>query len=193
MNRHYESELPSSYEEVYTVDAKDRKTVIVMNLAALLLLAAAVVIGWLLIRPDHFFANYSLVRNLVFLVSMGAYIVLHELVHGAAYKLLTGQKLSFGFTGTAAFCGVPDIYVYRTASLIAVLAPFCVFTIVFLAFSLLAANPWDRFYAVILLGLHIGGCSGDLFNAGLYLFRFRDPGTLTRDMGPKQSFYQPRA
>ena len=37
--------------------------------------------------------------------------------------------------------------------------------------------------------IHIGGCVGDLYDAALYLFRFRDPLTLMRDTGPKQSFY----
>ena len=130
-------------------------------------------------------------QALVFWVALIAYIVLHELVHGAAYKLLTGQKLTFGITLTVAFCGVPEIYVYRRASLIAVLAPFVVFTV--LGVVLLAVFPgaWTRFFLLIFLGLHIGGCSGDLYNTWLYLTRFKDSRTLTRDTGPVQTFYVP--
>ena len=99
-----------------------------------------------------------------FWIAIIAYLVLHELVHGAAYKFLTGQKLTFGITLSVAFCGVPEIYVYRRASLIAVLAPFVVFTL--LGVVLLAVFPgaWTRFFLLIFLGLHIGGCSGDLYN-----------------------------
>ena len=57
-----------------------------------------------------------------------------------------------------------------------------------------ATNPSDgmvhvRACAVILLGLHIGGCAGDLYDTRLYFTRFRDPMTLMRDTGPAQTFY----
>ena len=117
--------------------------------------------------------------------------MLHELVHGAAYKLLTGQKLTFGVTLSVAFCGVPEIYVYRRASLIAVLAPFVVFTVVGAALLIVLDGAWARFFTLLFLGLHLGGCSGDLYNAWMYLTRFKDPRTLTRDTGPVQTFYVP--
>ena len=41
----------------------------------------------------------------------------------------------------------------------------------------------------VIFSLHVSGCVGDLYDAALYLFRFRDPLTLMRDTGPKQSFY----
>ena len=55
----------------------------------------------------------SMIAVVVFLVSLVLYLVLHELVHGAVYKALTHQKLTFGFTLTVAFCGVPDVYTSR--------------------------------------------------------------------------------
>ena len=53
----------------------------------------------------------------------------------------------------------------------------------------LLENAWDKIYAAFLLGLHIGGCTGDLYDTYLYLFKFRSPDTLMRDTGPKQTFY----
>lgn len=74
---------------------------------------------------------------------------------------------------------------------LASLAPFVVFNIV--GVVLLAAFPgaWARFFTLIFLGLHIGGCAGDLYNTWLYLTRFQDPRTLTNDTGPVQTFYVP--
>lgn len=88
-----------------------------------------------------------------------------------------------------AYCGVPDIFVYRSAALTALLAPFVVFTVVFLLAVLLIADPVSRYMAAFLLATHLGGCAGDLYDTGLYLFRFRDPTTLMQDTGPKQTFY----
>ncbi len=191
LNRTFEAELPANYHAVKTVDAKQKKFTVVMNLVATLIAIVTVAIAALLVRPKDFYGQYSLLRNLLFLVAMVAYIVLHELVHGAAYKLLTKQKLTFGLTLSVAYCGVPHIYVYRKTALIALLAPFCVFLPIFLATAVFLPNEWDQVYAAFLLGLHIGGCCGDLYDAYLYLFRFRSPYTLMQDTGPKQTFYLP--
>ena len=187
---HYETELPEGYEEVYTVDAKDKKTAIVMNIVATAVAMAFIVSALFIIRPFKNMDDFSLAAYLVFIASMIGYIVLHELTHGAAYKLLTGRKLTFGMTLSVAYCGVPDIYVYRTAALISLLAPFVVFNVVFLAAALSFTNPWWRTFAWMQFGLHFGGCAGDLYDTWLYLTRFRDPKTLMRDTGPKQTFYQ---
>lgn len=185
----YEKELPSGYTEALVVDAKNTATAVIMNIAALAVMAVIIAVAVIIIRPVGFLENYSIVRNLLFVFAIVAYIVLHEIVHGIVYKLLTGQKLTFGLTLSAAYCGVPDIYVYRTAALIAVLAPFCVFTVVFGAGMLLIGDTWDKLYTAVLFGLHIGGCVGDLYDAALYIFKLRDPLTLMRDTGPKQTFY----
>ena len=190
--KNWEAELPAGYREAFVIDAKnDKKLLLWMNLIvfAVVALFMAAAIAWL--HPFEHLESFSIGEILWFLAAMIAYIVLHELVHGAAYKALTGQKLTFGLTLTVAFCGVPEIYVYRRASLIAVLAPFVVFTVVFLIALALLDGAWPKYYCMILLGLHIGGCIGDLYNTWMYLTRFRDPRTLTRDTGPVQTFYIP--
>ncbi|MGM9680234.1 MAG: DUF3267 domain-containing protein [Eubacteriales bacterium] len=192
MKRSFERDLPENYAAVMTVDAKSVKFGILMNLVALVIAVAVIIPVVLVCRPTDFFGNYRLSRNLIFLVAIVAYIVLHELVHGIAYKLLTGQKLTFGITLTVAYCGVPDIYVYRRTAMIALLAPFVLFSVVFALPFFLLHDPWDLTYAAFLLGLHLGGCSGDLYDTVLYLFRFRDPRTLMQDTGPKQTFYLPK-
>lgn len=126
--RSFEEALPEGYVSRLTVDCQDKKLGILMNLAALAIMAVLCVVFWRLIQPwDAFLAAplTSLLKTAVFMVAVSAYIVLHELLHGAAYKLLTGRKLTFGLTWSAAYCGVPDIFVYRSAALVALLAPLC--------------------------------------------------------------------
>lgn len=187
--KNYEKELPAGYREIYTIDASDKKIGLILNLIGGAIMAVLIALSIVVIRPGSILEGLTVLRWLVTMVAFAAYLVLHELTHGAAYKLLTGQKLTFGFTLSVAYCGVPDIYVYRRASMIALLAPFCVFTVVFGAAVLLLQNPWDKLLAAVLLSMHLGGCVGDLYDTGLYLFRFRDPRTLMRDTGPKQTFY----
>ncbi len=122
------------------------------------------------------------------MLALIAYLVLHELAHGAAYRTLTHQKLRFGISPSAAFCGVPDIYVYRRTALISLLTPFVLFIPVFLIPAFLLPNAWDKIYVLFLFAMHIGGCSGDLYDTALYLFKFKDPATLMQDTGPKQTF-----
>jgi len=189
MNKHCVAELPAGYRPALVVDAKNAKFGIVMNVVALLIMIAIMIPAVFLIKPTGFFENYSLTRNIVLVGAMLLYIVLHELTHGLAYKLLTKQKLTFGITLTVAYCGVPHVYVYRKAAMIALLAPFLAFLPVFLLPIFFLENAWDQLYCAILLALHIGGCAGDLYDTLLYIFRFRRTDTLMRDTGPKQTFY----
>ncbi|MBQ8431358.1 MAG: DUF3267 domain-containing protein [Clostridia bacterium] len=195
----FEKELPASYAPVFSINAKDKKVGIIFNLIALVIMVLTVGVGLIPLLKDGF--TYTATQDLatllfplLLMVSMLIYIVLHELVHGIAYKALTGEKLTFGISWSCAFCGVPGIYTYRKTALVALLAPFLVFDVVFVlgAILLYFANPLYYFGALLLLGLHIGGCSGDLYVTLLFLFRYRDPKTLMRDTGPEQTFYIPQ-
>ena len=195
--KNYEAELPQNYKLVKTIDAKNAKVGIVLNIIAVAVLVACIVLAYFLIGVPlgemfDFSVNYgmgNLVRLFVLLAVFVVYVILHELVHGAAYKALTKQKLTFGLTLTVAFCGVPNIYVYRKTALIAVLAPFVVFTPIFLALCFVLPNALDKLLASFMLGMHVGGCCGDLWVAGVLTFKYRDKTTLMNDTGPKQTFY----
>ena len=193
MKKNFETELPDGYKTAFVIDATNKKTAVLMNLAALAIMVAVFVPAVLIIRPDLklLFNGPNLLSLLIFTASLWIYLILHELAHGAAYKLLTKRKLKFGITLSVAYCGVPDIFVYRTPSLIAVSTPLVVFGILFLTLTLTLPDAWHKTLAAFMLALHLGGCSGDLYNIILYLFRFRDPRTLTQDTGPRQSFYLP--
>lgn len=188
----FEEVLPAGYAPQLTVDFQKKGPAILMNLIAFVVMAGLDVLFWLLIQPWEAFMAAplaSLLKTVILLIALLGYVVLHELLHGAAYKLLTGHRLTFGITWSAAYCGVPDIFVYRNTALIALLAPFVVFTMVFLLAVLLLTEPVSRYMAAFLLAAHLGGCAGDLYDTGLYLFRFRDPAALMQDTGPKQTFY----
>ena len=125
------------------------------------------------------------------MVSMIAYIVLHELVHGIAYKSLTGEKLTFGMSWSCAFCGVPNIYTYRRTALISLTAPLIVFSVIFIAIAAVLYFVSPIYYLIVsfLFGLHLGGCSGDIYVTILFLTKFKDKSTLMKDTGPEQFFY----
>lgn len=187
-------QLPEGYREVYHLNAKAKKTGLILSVGSLVM-ALAVILPCLLTTDD--ILDESLAFNLIALLVCCAliigYVVAHELVHGAAYKLLTGRKLTFGITLTVAFCGVPDIYVSRRTALIALLAPFTVFS---LLFSALAAGLYfvnHTYYAVVtlVLGVHFGGCIGDLYMTCLLLFKYKNKLLLMRDTGPEQFIYYP--
>ena len=188
-HKNYETALPAGYAAVYAIDAKNKKTGLLLNAAGLVVTAIVLVLSALLIRPTDFFGNFSLVKYFIVLAVMLLYIVLHELTHGAAYKLLTHRKLTFGISSTAAWCGVPEIWVYRKTALVSLLAPFVVFSIVFGAAVFFFKDPADRMVAFAVFALHVGGCAGDLWDTFLYLTRFKDPSTLMQDTGPKQTFW----
>ena len=124
---------------------------------------------------------------------MIGYIVLHELVHGIAYKIQTGEKLTFGISWSCAFCGVPNIYTYRRTAIVAVVSPFTIFTLLFIPILILlyCFSPLYYLLAAFIFGLHLGGCSGDLYVLYLLAVKFKDKKTLMRDTGPEQFFYIP--
>lgn len=187
MKNSYEKELPQGYEETLHINAGDKKTGLIFNAVALLTMAVVAVIVVLTKRDDpHWFWQIGL-----FGVGVLVYTVLHELVHGIAYKALTGQKLTFGLKWSCAFCGVPEVYVYRQTALIALLAPFTVFSLVLLPTAVVLGVIGSPFYLSVglLFGMHLGGCCGDLYMAGLLGFKYRDGDVLVRDTGPEQWLY----
>ena len=189
MRKRYEAVLPPGYTAVYTVDATQKKTVVLLNLAGAGIMVLSMLIGYLLIQPHNFLGEFSFLRSILVPVFIVVYLFLHELLHGLAYKVLTRKKLSFGLTLSVAFCGVPNIYVYRSTALPALLLPFLVFLPIFLLPAVFCPDPWDQMCGLLLLSLHLGGCCGDLYDTALFLFRFKDSQTLMLDTGPQQTFY----
>ncbi len=212
----FERELPEGYVLAKHIDAKRLSFGVIFNLIALVIWIAVTAVGVLIFRaafsgePNENASISAISRLICNGILMGliptlAYIVLHELAHGWAYKRRTGEKLTFGLSWSCAFCGVPNIHVYRGSALLALLMPLAVFTpilIVLAALCLVMAVRLDGdfvsrlfsvmyFALVFVFGMHLGGSSGDGYVTLLLLSRYRDKRTLVRDTGPEQYIYVP--
>ena len=192
MPNHY-LQLPENYREVFHVDAKNKKTGLILN-------GIGLVLTVLLAIPPVLLADYSalhleklLLYDIVFIAALIGYLVLHELAHGAAYKLLTKEKLTFGFSWSCAYCGVPQCYTSRKTALISLCAPLAIFSLLFLplAAGMYSVSTPAFLLFAFLFAVHIGGCTGDLYMISLLCARFRDPALLMRDTGPEQWLYLP--
>lgn len=202
MKKAFEKELPQGYTLKKHIDAKNARLGIILNAICIAVMVVVVLLAYVIgdalgdFKGDMFYGLEPLQRILplfITLIAMLVYLVLHELVHGIAYKGLTGQRLTFGISWSCAFCGMPDIYTYRRTTLISVSAPLVVFSIVFLGamIGLYFVHPLYYMLGAVLLGMHLGGCSGDVYVIYLLLCKFKDKKTLVRDTGPEQFFYVP--
>lgn len=189
---HYFYELPTGYKEDYVIDAKDKKIGLIFNLVCILVTIGVILIMYLLkgLELYIYVSKFNIFAYLVFLVTIFVYLIFHELTHGLFYKIYTKEKLTFGLTLFVAFCGVPKIYVKKKAMMVTILAPFVVYTIVFgLICYLLRFNDLYYLLASCMLGIHVGGCVGDLYGFGVMLFKYHKKDILVNDTGPKQTFY----
>lgn len=195
--RHCTQALPDDYVLIKCVDAKrDKKVITIYTLLSFVPLLIGLP---LLAFVTYQVCGYNILHEgfrlvwtlLVAYVILMVYLVLHELTHGITYKIFTGGKLTYGFTLAVAFCGVPQLYVRRRASLAALLMPFVVFTIIFTALTvgMYFVHPLYGIVAGAVLCLHIGGCVGDLHWVLMYLTIYRGCDTLMRDTGPTQYLY----
>jgi hypothetical protein len=196
-NKNFERELPPGYKLAFHINAKDKGTAILLSLGSLAITAVVFIllliplfksgIDLSRVSPLGFFRFY-----LNFLFYTVLYIVLHELTHGLVYKIMTGEKLTFGITSAAAFCGVPKIYTYRRCALAAILAPLVVFTIIIGAIVLFLSFASPLYYVgfSFIFALHLGGCIGDGYLGYLLLTRFKSDSVLMKDTGPEQFIYE---
>ena len=195
----YESSLPEGYVQVRHINAKDVKFGLIFNSIAIATLAVVMLIAavplWLQDGVSYALGIWeSMWLLLAFSAALILYIVLHELVHGAVYKALTHQKLTFGMSWSCAFCGVPNVYTYRRTALLALVAPLTVFTLILVPLTvvLYAVHPLYYLASAFILGMHLGGCSGDIYVTWLLLFKYRSPRILMRDTGPEQFIFLPK-
>ena len=190
----FERELPEGYRQVYHLSATNVKVGIIFNLIAMVIF---VLVGFVAAVPLFFkkdlLLDFSVLSVWLYIAIalMLVYMVLHELVHGAVYKMKTGEKLTFGLSWSCAFCGVPNIYVYRKTALAALVAPLILFTVIML--PLAVAMYYVSIYAyaavVMVFAMHLGGCAGDAYMTILLLSKFKSNTMLMRDTGPEQFIY----
>ena len=169
-HKDFEFAVPEGYREVYHINAADKKTGIKMTLGALAIMVVVIAVLFAFSDLKQLDLEKVMLYDVVWIASMLVYIVLHELVHGAVYKMLTHQKLKFGITWSAAFCGVPDIYTYRRTALLSLVAPLTVFTVILLPLTIALRFVDMGWYLVSGLGfaIQISGFLGDMFVTSLF-------------------------
>lgn len=127
--------------------------------------------------------------GLVFVVSLVGTVVVHELVHGLAYRLL-GFRVSFGAAPRlgAFYTAIFEQFQTRRQLAVAVLAPLVVLTPIG-TLLLLVPGPHVPFVWFALV-LNTGGAVGDLFV--VWRLRQLPPGTLFYDVDAYTSYvYEP--
>lgn len=195
-NTNFERELPKGYREAFHINAKDKGTALVLSIVALTITIAVFAVMMIPVfksgidlsnvAPEYFFLFYG-----IFVISMVIYIILHELTHGVVYKLMTREKLTFGITPAAAFCGVPGIYTYRRCALAALVAPLITFTAVLIPIIIFFSMTMPLYYIgfSFIFAMHLGGCVGDGYLTYLLLTKYKKDDVLIRDTGPEQFIY----
>ena len=192
-NKNFERELPQGYRLAVLMDATRGKFMVIMLLLSLVIMvvcAVSMALPFFICEPPAW--DFDLIiTSLIAFIGCVAYIILHELVHGAVYKKMTGEPLTYGFSLTCAYCGVPKIYSYRRCALYAVLTPFVIFSIVLIPLMIIAWHVSVAFYIIVAFVAlqHFSGCSGDLFVTCMLLFRYRDERTLMNDTGPRMTLF----
>ena len=122
----YEIDLPEGYEKINTINFRDRKD----NIVQMICIFSP---GILLLIFGILFVKVTIIQWLTLLLLIPlipAYIMLHELVHGIMYWILTGQNFKIGRSDDGFYCILPRIYVYFRTQLLCAAAPLILFTLI---------------------------------------------------------------
>ena len=188
----YYKELPENYVSNFVVDANNKKIGWTARIMTLVLIGVTFVICEAINGFDFSF-KFELVRTIltpiVFFVVYIVMIILHELIHGLFNIVFSHEKLTFGVGKGNAYCGVPDIYMKKGPKMVVAMAPFFTLFIVIVIPLIFIKDPYYYMLASILLSLHVGGCSGDLMEFFILLFKYYGKKVLVNDTGPKQTIY----
>lgn len=189
------SALPGDYKEIVSIDLqKNKKLMLLVNVIAVIIAVAMVVPAAFVVPISALFdmsrglGNYA-IRFGALLVLMVVYMVLHELVHGAAMKICGTKKIKYGFTGMYAFAGSDEYYDKRGYIFIA-LAPVILWGAVLAVVNCLVPTEW--FWVVYLLQvMNISGAAGDLYVTVKFLPLPKD--ILVKDYGVGMTVYTKQA
>jgi len=135
-------ELPNDYKEILQIDLqKDKKLAFLVNIIALVIIIAMVIMGSFFVPITELFDGMSTLQWGVVLVGLIVYMVLHELVHGVTMYLYSKQKPFYGFTGMYAYAG-SNAYFNKKHYRVIALAPIVVWGIVLLIMNLIFKEKW---------------------------------------------------
>lgn len=176
--------LPENYQEYRTIDLMNNKK------QKMLINVLAAVIGLAIIALGALKASFMIWLESwwVLLVSSGltiVYMVLHELTHGIAMKMMGTKKVRYGFTGLYAFAGSDDYYA-RGPYIFIALAPVVLFGVILGVLSVFLDGEW--FWAIHWVqAVNISGAAGDFFVTCAMLKAPKD--VLVKDAGTAMKMY----
>jgi hypothetical protein len=188
--------LPVTYRHAQSIDLSQSPSLVIwLNVIALLLFflfgyAYLMLIAWMRPGVSFAFENSSLIANLlVLLIVYIGVIVLHEIIHGLFFWIITGEKPRFGFRGAYAYAAAPDWYLPRGPYLVVGLSPLVLITLLGILLIPITPNGW-----LILLGVAVtanaSGAVGDLAVV-LWLLLKHPANLLLRDRGDAVDIYHP--
>lgn len=159
--------LPEGYKEIYSVNLqKDKKAALLVNVIGVIIMLVMGVPMHFVVPVTKLFdmsaglGAYFLRFGAMLVLTLG-YLVLHELVHGAAMKLCGTKKVKYGFTGMYAFAGSEDYYSKKPYIFIA-LAPVVLWGVVLAVINPFVPEQW--FWVVYFIQIfNISGAAGDFF------------------------------
>lgn len=188
------STLPEGCREILSLNLqKDKKTALLVNGLALLIMAVMLVPALLLVpvaplldmsNPPLYFLRWG-----TLLAGAIAYIILHEWTHGFVMSRCGASRVKYGFTGLYAYAGSAD-YFPKRAYITVALAPLVLWGILLLIVLLLVPEDW--FWVAYGLQIaNIGGAAGDIY----VVWRFRKlPGDiLIQDDGVSMTVFAKEA
>ncbi len=189
--------LPDHYRLIRQIDlSKDTRLLWILNLAGLPLLAiACLLFGWLAsaAQPDvtrwqHI--DFTLMGLVWILVGFALTLVLHELVHGIMFWILTRDRPKFGLRLSYAYAAAPQWYIPRNPYLLVGLAPLVILSVIgVLVLPLLPASLLPAWLFAMLA--NTSGAIGDLYIVGWLLTR--SSLLVVNDRGDAMNIFAPSA
>ena len=184
------NELPESYKELFSVKLTNKKQVLIVN-------AIAILIGVVMAVPMHFLVPFQtlfsmengivpyMIRFLTLMVSIVAYIVMHEAVHAIVMKHYGAEKCNFGFNGLYAWAGA-DCFFPKKPYIVIALAPVVFWGIVLVICNLIV--PYEWFWVVYVIQIcNVSGAGGDFYVS--WKFSKMSSDILIKDTGHSMTVY----
>lgn len=184
--------LPDEYHEIRKVDLKgNKKEFIFVNLVALLIIIIMTIIGNTFMPLFDVISTLIRIRYYAFLVllmallSIVAYVVSHEAVHGIFIKKYSGEKAKYGFDGAFAFAK-SDYYFNKKEYIIIALSPIIIWGVLLTIINVIV--PYDWFWFVYFIQMtNISGAAGDLYVS--LLVRKLPADVMIHDIGVSMTIY----
>lgn len=188
--------LPEGYILARTLDLRQTKNLILVNLFGVILLIAS----WIgftnlanTLHPGSMNFSFSsdnlggaLLSLLTFLIVIVVMLVVHEGFHGLCFWIFTKTRPLFAFKGFYAYAAAPEWFLPKGQYLITGLAPLVGITVICVALMFLLPAWWMS-PLVWMLVLNTSGACGDLW---MVYWLLRSPAdVLARDKGDVLEFF----